>query len=150
MPERRLKFVNLHTGEHTDVPYWLDGAYNPEGLAEIQHVLRDHRSNVSYAMETDLLDLLFQLQQKLAVNKPFHVISGYRSPKTNAMLRSNRTGVAKRSLHMQGKAIDIRIPGIPLKELHRAAIALRGGGVGYYSHSNFVHLDVGRVRQWSG
>jgi uncharacterized protein YcbK (DUF882 family) len=119
-----------------------------ESLREINHLLRDHRTGDTVQMDRELLDLLYSLQHKVESKKEFQVISGYRSPKTNAMLRSKSSGVAKKSLHMQGKAIDIRLPGTSLKNLRKAAVALKSGGVGYYPNSNFVHVDTGRVRYW--
>jgi len=148
--ERRLSFDNLHTGEKLDLPYWIEGDYVPETLAEINHVLRDHRTGQVAAIDTGLLDLLHRVNAALGTSQPFQVISGYRSPASNQMLSSNSSGVAKRSLHMEGKAIDIRLPGIQLADLHRTGLMLRSGGVGYYPGSNFVHLDVGRVRTWGG
>lgn len=148
--ERRLSLNNLHTGEKLDQPYWIEGDYVPETLAEINRVLRDHRSNQVAAIDTQLLDLLHRVNATLGTSRPFQVISGYRSPASNQMLSQNSSWVAKRSLHMQGKAIDIRLPGIPLADLHRAGLMLKSGGVGYYPGSNFVHLDVGRVRTWGG
>lgn len=149
-PERRLGFNNLHTGEKLDLPYWIQGEYVPESLAEINRVLRDHRTDQVADIDTGLLDLLHRVNATLGNNRSFQVISGYRSPASNQMLASHSSGVAKRSLHMQGKAIDIRIPGIELADVRRAGLALKGGGVGYYPGSNFVHLDVGRVRTWAG
>lgn len=149
-PERRLSFHNLHTGENVDVPYWVQGDYVPESLAEINHVLRDFRSNQVAAIDIRLLDLLDRVKAQLGTSKPFQVISGYRSPATNHMLSERSSGVAKHSLHMEAKAIDIRIPGIQLADLRRTGLALKAGGVGYYPASNFVHLDVGRVRHWGG
>ena len=110
--------------------------------------MRDHRAGLASPMDPKLLDLLHQLQTKVGHQGEFHVISGYRSPATNEMLNKRSSGVAKRSYHMLGKAIDVRMPGFDSKQLHKAAISLKGGGVGYYSSSNFVHLDVGRVRYW--
>jgi uncharacterized protein YcbK (DUF882 family) len=150
VPERRLGFLNLHTGEKADLPYWIEGDYVPDSLAEINRVLRDHRTGQVAAIDTGLLDLLHRVNAALGASQPFQVISGYRSPASNQMLSNNSSGVATRSLHMQGKAIDIRLPGIPLADLRRAGLMLRGGGVGYYPGSNFVHLDVGRVRSWGG
>jgi uncharacterized protein YcbK (DUF882 family) len=147
-PERRLSFHNLHTGENVNLPYWVQGDYLPEALAEINHVLRDHRNNQVAAIDIQLLDLLGRVKAEFGASQPFQVISGYRSPASNRMLAGNSSGVAKRSLHMEGKAIDIRIPGIQLADLRRAGLMLKGGGVGYYPVSNFVHLDVGRVRTW--
>lgn len=149
-PERRLSFHNLHTGENVNVPYWVQGDYVPDSLAEINHVLRDFRTDQVAAMDTRLLDLLSRVKAQLGTSQPFQVISGYRSPATNHMLSERSSGVAKHSLHMEAKAIDIRVPGIQLADLRRTGLALKGGGVGYYPASNFVHLDVGRVRHWGG
>lgn len=149
-PERRLGFHSLHTGEKAELPYWIEGEYVPESLAEINHVLRDHRSGEVAAIDTQLLDLLHRVSAAVGASRPFQVISGYRSPASNHMLAGNSSGVAKRSLHMEGKAIDVRLPGIQLADLRDAGLMLRGGGVGYYPGSNFVHLDVGRVRTWGG
>ena len=147
-PERTLGLYNTHTGEQLSALYWADGAYQPEGLNEIYHLLRDHRSGAVSPIDARLLDLLCLLSASLETNERFHVISGYRSPDTNAILSKESRGVAKHSLHMAGLAIDIRVPGRNLAEVHRAAIAMNGGGVGYYPASDFVHLDVGRVRIW--
>ena len=145
---RRLRLQNLHTGETVATEYWADGEYLPGGLADIAKVLRDHRSGAVHAIDPALLDLLHQVHGVLETTSAFHVISGYRSPESNAKLAAASTGVAKRSLHMDGKAVDIRIPGVQLTNLHKAAKALKGGGVGYYAASNFVHMDIGRVRYW--
>ncbi len=145
---RRLRFQNLHTGETATTDYWADGQYLQGGLDDIAKVLRDHRSGTVHPIDPGLLDLLHKVQGALETTTAFHVISGYRSPASNAKLAAASTGVAKRSLHMDGKAIDIRIPGVALSNLHKAAKALQGGGVGYYAQSNFVHMDVGRVRYW--
>lgn len=147
-PVRQLGFLNLHTGEKLKVPYWENGRYLGDALAEINHLLRDHRANVVHAIDTGLLDLLSQLQARLGNMRAFEVISGYRAPATNALLRGRSNGVAKGSLHLQGKAIDIRLPGSELTQLHRAAVMLKGGGVGLYRASNFIHVDTGRVRYW--
>jgi uncharacterized protein YcbK (DUF882 family) len=146
--ERRLAFYNLHTGERANTAYWADGSYQPDGLDEINHLLRDFRTGEVMDMDRDLLDLLHRLHGAMDATKPFHVISGYRSPRTNAKLAAASGGVAKRSMHMRGMAIDVRLPGRNLKDLHRAARSLRAGGVGYYGKSNFIHVDVGRVRYW--
>jgi uncharacterized protein YcbK (DUF882 family) len=146
--ERRLTLRNLHTGERARITYWAEGTYLKESLQEVNQLLRDHRTGDVTQMDRELLDLLYRLQQGVESNEEFQVISGYRSPKTNAMLRTNSSGVAKKSLHMQGKAIDIRLPGTSLKHLRKAAIALQSGGVGYYPKSNFIHVDTGRVRYW--
>jgi uncharacterized protein YcbK (DUF882 family) len=146
--ERKLNFYNTHTGENLNAVYWAGGQYQPDGLAEIYNVLRDFRTGDVSPINTRLLDLLHSLSTTLDTEARFHVISGYRSPATNAALAEKSHGVAKRSLHMDGLAIDIRIPGRELKDVRNAAIALGGGGVGYYPASAFVHVDVGRVRTW--
>ena len=148
LPARELGFLNLHTGERLRVPYWENGSYIPEALAGINHVLRDHRANVEHVIDIRLLDLLAQLQSVVEHVTSFEVISGYRAPATNTLLRSRSTGVAQSSMHLLGKAIDIRLPGCDLDSLHRAAVGLRGGGVGLYRSSNFIHVDTGRVRYW--
>lgn len=148
VPERKLAFYNTHTGEQLKAVYWADGAYQADGLAEIYRLLRDHRSGEVSPIDTKLLDLLHTLSASLDTEAQFQVISGYRSPTTNAKLAERSGGVAKHSLHMEGLAIDIRVPGRDLSDVRRAAIALGGGGVGYYPSSNFVHVDVGRVRTW--
>ena len=147
-PERTLSFTNLHTGEKLRTTFWAEGDYIRDELKAINHVLRDHRSGDVHAMDPKLLDLLYLLQQSVAVKGAFHIISGYRSPATNRQLSARSSGVAKKSLHMQGKAIDIRLPGCELKQLQKAALALQAGGVGYYPKSNFIHVDTGRVRRW--
>ncbi|MEK6815135.1 MAG: YcbK family protein [Nitrospirota bacterium] len=147
-PERRLAFYNTHTGENLDIEYWEKGEYIPGALAEINHVLRDHRTDEVTTIHPDLLDLLHSLGGVLDVREPFHVISGYRSPKTNAQLRKRRRRVARHSLHMEGMAVDVRVPGLKLSHLSRAALSLKAGGVGTYPRSNFIHLDIGPVRRW--
>ncbi len=149
MPGRRiLAFDHLHTGESLDVVYWADGHYQPGALHRINWLLRDFRTDQVHPIDPHLLDLLTALRQQLRVRAPFQVVSGYRSPATNAWLASLTEGVATNSLHMQGQAIDISVPGRPLWAVRRVALGLRGGGVGYYPRSHFVHLDVGRVRYW--
>jgi uncharacterized protein YcbK (DUF882 family) len=148
LPERSLAFNHLHTGEKLRVTYWAEGNYVADSLKQINFLLRDFRNNQALDMDTNLLDQLAQLQTQL--NKPceFQIISAYRSPQTNAMLQANSSGVAKHSMHLEGKAIDIRVPNIALSSLRQHALAMQAGGVGYYSQSEFVHLDTGRVRQW--
>ncbi|MEW5756978.1 MAG: DUF882 domain-containing protein [Pseudomonadota bacterium] len=148
LPERALAFYNTHTGETLRTVYWAQDEYLADSLAEINHILRDHRTNETTAMEARLLDLLFALQGRVENTRPFEIISGYRSPASNAALAVRSDGVASKSLHMQGMAIDIRLPGCALKDLRDAALALRAGGVGYYPKSDFVHIDTGRVRRW--
>lgn len=146
--ERALDFYNLHTGEALHAVYWAEGAYVRQSLSEINHILRDHRTNEVNPIDVALLDLLHRIRSGLDTTASIHVISGYRSPATNAMLVAHSDGVASRSLHMDGKAIDIRVPGRELGQVHAAAMMLRSGGVGYYPKSDFVHVDVGRVRHW--
>jgi uncharacterized protein YcbK (DUF882 family) len=146
--ERVLRLHNLHTGESLKATYWAEGQYIAEELAAIDRVLRDHRANEITQMDRRLYDLLYTLQQQVTSKSSYQVISGYRSPATNAKLNRNSSGVAKRSLHMQGKAIDIRLPGVELKHLRKAALSLKAGGVGYYPKSNFIHVDTGRPRFW--
>lgn len=146
--ERQLAFLNLHTGERIRSTYWAEGIYIPEELRVIENLLRDHRTGELHSIDTRLLDLLQLLHDQTGTRKEFHVISAYRSPKTNAMLASRSNKVVKKSLHMQGKAIDIRLPDYSLSNLRKAALSLKIGGVGYYPESDFIHLDTGRVRYW--
>lgn len=146
--EKKLAFLNLHTGERVRSTYWVKGNYISEELKAIENLLRDHRTDELHAIDTSLLDLLQLLHDQIGARNEFHVISAYRSPKTNAMLASRGNGVVKKSLHMQGKAIDIRLPGCSLSNLRKVALSLKSGGVGYYPKSKFVHIDTGRVRFW--
>ena len=148
--EKKLGFLNLHTGERIQSVYWANGRYISGALREINNVLRDHRTGDLYAIDTDLFDMLHLLQRKLGSKQEFHVISAYRSPASNEMLAAHSDGVAKVSLHTFGKAIDIRLPGRKLSDLRKIALSLQMGGVGYYPSSDFVHLDTGRVRFWGG
>ena len=148
--ERLLAFYNTHTGESIQTVYWAEGGYIPQALADIDHILRDHRNNEIKDMSPALLDLLYGINGIIEARQPFHIISGYRSPTTNAKLAASSGGVAKHSMHLDGKAIDICVPGHDLIQVRRAAFMLHGGGVGYYPGSDFVHVDVGRVRQWQG
>ncbi len=145
---RRLSFDNLHTGERLSAVYWEDGTYLPDASRQIDWVLRDFRANQTHLMDPRLLDLLYTLTAMVPAGAPYEVISGYRSPVTNAMLHAHSEGVAAHSLHTEGMAIDVRVPGILLAQLRDHARSLRGGGVGYYPRSDFVHIDVGRVRYW--
>ena len=146
--EKSLAFYNTHTAEKLKTVYWAEGNYLADSLREINYVLRDPRNNEVHDIDTRLLDLLFAIRNEIETNQPFHVISGYRSADTNAFLRAHTSGVAENSLHLVGKAIDIRSPGRDLRNLQKAAITLKGGGVGYYPKSDFVHVDIGRVRYW--
>jgi uncharacterized protein YcbK (DUF882 family) len=146
--ERSLSFYNLHTSESLKTVYWQGGDYLTSSLADINKVLRDHRSGQSHEIDPKLLDLLCDMRLRLDTTEPFQIISGYRSPATNAMLHSKSDGVATRSLHMDGKAVDIRVPKRSLSLVRKTALAMKAGGVGYYPSSDFVHVDVGRVRSW--
>lgn len=146
--ERRLQLRNLHTNEFVSTPYWIEGEYQLDALQSLNHCLRDHRSGEVIDMDPLLIDNIYNLQSKLEHRGEIHIISGYRSPKTNAALRKNSNGVAKKSLHMQGRAIDLRLPKQTLSTVRKAALTMKSGGVGYYPKSNFLHLDTGRVRHW--
>jgi uncharacterized protein YcbK (DUF882 family) len=149
--EYRLRFYHTHTGERLDVVYRRGDQYIPEALDELDHYLRDHRTGDVRHFDPRLFDLLYDLTASLGDSRDeIDVICGYRTPGSNEFLRTRtpHTGVAQHSLHMQAEAIDIRLPGIPTSELRDAALRLHRGGVGYYRSSNFVHVDVGRVRHW--
>lgn len=147
---RRLSMVSTHTGERADVSYFESGGYVPAALTRLHRVLRDHRSGEIAAIDPLLFDQLHALACIADCAPHYEIISGYRSPATNAKLRQASTGVATKSLHMEGRAIDVRLPGVPLSRLRDLAISLKAGGVGYYPKSDFVHLDTGRVRTWTG
>lgn len=146
--DKSLRFYHTHTGEALNRVFWADGAYLPDALADINRLLRDHRTNEVLPIDPQLLSLLERITSLTGTNDTLHVISGYRSPLTNRTLADRSDGVSRRSLHMDGKAIDIRIPGRDLQTLRNAALSLRGGGVGFYPESQFVHVDIGRVRAW--
>jgi uncharacterized protein YcbK (DUF882 family) len=146
--ERVLRLYNTHTGESVRSVFWAEGQFIPDALQDINRLLRDHRNNKVAEIDPQLLLLLDKVSAKFGDHPTLHVISGYRSPESNAKLHENTNGVAKHSLHMEGKAIDIRIPGQDLAKLHKLIMAEQAGGVGYYPDSQFVHMDVGRVRYW--
>ena len=145
---RRLAFVNTHTGDTFNDAYWENGAYVPGAVEAIKHVMRDHRNNTTHDIDPHLFEQLHGLNGIIGASQPYQIISGYRSPQTNAMLHANSDGVAAHSLHMEGKAIDIRVAGVDLSRLRDAALSMNVGGVGYYPSSDFVHFDTGRVRRW--
>ena len=147
---RALSFLNTHTGERVSLTYWADGRYVPEAVAAMDRVLRDHRTGDVIEVNRHLLDVLHAIRSDLGTTAPFHVISCYRSPKTNAALRAGGHAVAEHSLHMEGKAMDVRLAGVSCAKLRDVALSMSCGGVGYYARSNFVHLDTGRVRAWAG
>ena len=149
MPRRRaIAFHHLHTGEKVDLVYWADGRYQRGALEHINWVLRDFRNDAVHPIDPRLLDLLAVMRGELRTAAPFMVISAYRSPATNAMLAATTEGVATQSLHLDGQAIDIRVPDRHLAAVHKVAMGLRAGGVGYYPSSDFVHVDTGKVRYW--
>ena len=145
---RTLNFTHTHTGERLAVEDFSNGSYLQDALASVNHFLRDFRTGDVHAIDPGLLDLLHDLTDLTGTTRPFQVISGYRSPATNEMLRHRSEGVAGGSLHMKGLAIDIRLADVPLAMLRKAALAVGRGGVGYYPASDFVHVDTGRVRAW--
>ena len=145
---RRLAFVNTHTGDTFADAYWEAGNYVPDAMAAINRVMRDHRSGEVHAIDPRLLDQLNELKGLVSATAPFQIISGYRTPASNATLHANSSGVASRSLHMDGRAIDVRVRGVALSRLHDAALGMSAGGVGYYEASDFIHIDTGPVRRW--
>ncbi len=146
--ERVLRLYNTHTGESIKRVFWAEGQFVPDAMADINKLLRDHRNDSVANMDPQLLMLLDRVSTTLGTGTMLHVISGYRSPESNAKLAAASGGVAKHSMHLEGKAIDIRMPGKNLASLHKAALNARGGGVGYYPQDQFVHLDTGRPRNW--
>jgi uncharacterized protein YcbK (DUF882 family) len=149
LKERSLSLFNPHTKEGFEGIYWCDGDYVSNALNNINHIMRDIRTNDVKPIDTHLLDLIFSISIKLKPEAPFRVISGYRSPKTNTLLRKRGNGAAKKSYHIKGQAVDIRLPGYRTSVLRRAAYELKKGGVGYYPKRRFVHIDVGPVRYWA-
>jgi uncharacterized protein YcbK (DUF882 family) len=147
---RELSLLNTHTGEALRTRYFEAGAYVPAALAQLQHLLRDHRSGDAHPIDPQLFDVLVHAASRNSREPHFEVISGYRSPTSNATLRSRSKGVAEHSLHMDGKAIDVRLAGVACSRLRDVALSMACGGVGYYARSDFVHLDTGRVRAWAG
>jgi len=145
---KTLSFEHTHTGDKLKLTYFEQGNYIKGALQEINYLLRDYHTDDIHPIDTALLDQLFDLKQSLGVNKPFHIVSGYRSPFTNAQLRKHSSGVAEHSFHMQGRAIDIRLEGVPTKMIRNAALAMAQGGVGYYPQNDFVHMDTGGFRTW--
>jgi uncharacterized protein YcbK (DUF882 family) len=146
--ERRLNFFHTHTREKLDIVYFSGGNYLPDAMQEITHFLRDHRTDETHPIDPALFDILHAVSELCPGKRCFEIISAYRSPVTNAMLHRRSGGVARQSLHMQGKAVDVRLTNLNTKVLRNIAVALRQGGVGYYKASDFVHIDTGRVRTW--
>jgi uncharacterized protein YcbK (DUF882 family) len=146
--QRTISFFNTHTDESIDICYFDKGVYCPDGLNRINYILRDHRTKEVQPIDLGLVETLYAVKAKIRSKTPIHIISGYRSPATNAMLRKTTHGVAQTSYHTKGKAIDIRIPGCSSRRLRDVCISMQSGGVGYYGDSNFVHLDTGPIRAW--
>lgn len=146
--DRKLSLTNLHTGERLNATYWAEGEYQTGELIAINKILRDHRTGDIETIDTHLIEYLNLLHSKVGIKQSFEVFSGYRSPKSNTELRHTTTGVAKKSYHTKGMAVDIRLPKCQLATLHNAAINLKIGGVGKYSRSGFIHIDTGNVRNW--
>ena len=147
--EKCVALYNINTGEHLRTVYWCRGQYVPQALQEMAYLLRDYHVNEVKAIDPQLLDLLYTLGQLLETDTPFHVLSGYRSPATNTELRRSNRTVAVQSLHVEGKAVDIRLPGRDTALVRQAAVALQAGGVGHYPRKNCLHVDTGPVRYWS-
>jgi uncharacterized protein YcbK (DUF882 family) len=146
--ERTLRFFHTHTGDTLQVVYYRQGEYDPQAFADLKVFLADWRDGQQHDFDPKLMDILWQLQLATGSSNTWEVISAYRSPRTNAMLRSKSNGVAKNSQHLLGTAIDVRLRGLDLKMLHQSAVNLKMGGVGYYARSDFVHVDTARVRYW--
>ena len=148
--EKSLSLFNPHTEESLDTVFWADGEYLYGPLTKINYFMRDFRTGEIKSIDTRILELLYSIQKRMHVNQPLHIISGYRSPETNALLRKNDKGVSRKSLHMFGKAVDISLPDVDLLSLRNVTKRLRVGGVGYYPKSGFIHADLGRPRYWTG
>ena len=146
--KKSISFYNTHTEESLETVYWSHGKYIPDALDQINYILRDHYTGEISPIDPELLDLLFALRAKVKTREPFHIISGFRSARTNELLYSQGHGVARNSMHLYGKAADIRLPDRNLSVLKRAAMDLGRGGVGFYPSSDFVHVDTGRIRYW--
>jgi len=145
---RRLKMYSGRTGENLDMIYWIDGKYVPEALKEIRHFMRDVRTGTAHDIDQRTIDIMAASHRMMDVSEPYMLLSGYRSPQTNNSLRATSRGVARNSLHMSGKAADLRLKSRSVNQMARAAEACASGGVGRYSRSNFVHMDCGPVRSW--
>lgn len=145
---RSLSFYHTHTGKSLTVVYRVNGYYQPEALRSIDAFLADFRNDEIHHIDPALLDVLYDLKSRTGSRAPFEVISAYRSPTTNLWLRKTTSGVAEHSMHLEGRAIDVRLADVPLERLRDAALALERGGVGFYPKSDFVHVDTGRVRRW--
>lgn len=147
---RFLSFYNIHTKEKMTITYKRDGEFDPEGMKQINHIMRDWRRDEPTKMDPELIDTIWEIYQDVGAEKPIHLVSGYRSRKTNESLRRRRGGQARKSQHILGKAADLHFPDVPVKKLRNSALVRQVGGVGYYPKSGlpFVHVDTGRVRHW--
>jgi len=145
---RRIRMYSGRTGEKLDMIYWVDGNYIRDAVEEVNHFMRDWRNNEVKQIDLRTIDVMTAVHNMMDTSEPYLLISGYRSPQTNAMLRSRSSGVAKNSRHLRGEAADLRLNSRSVSQIARAAQACRAGGVGSYSGSNFVHLDCGPVRSW--
>jgi uncharacterized protein YcbK (DUF882 family) len=145
---RRIKMYSGRTGERIDMIYWIEGEYIGDAVKEVHHFMRDWRTNDVKSIDLRTIDIMAAAHNLLDVTEPYMLLSGYRSPKTNAMLRSQSSGVARNSLHLKGQAADLRLNSRSVNQMYRAAAACKAGGVGRYSGSNFVHMDCGPVRTW--
>ena len=147
---RRIRMYSGRTGESIDTIYWIDGDYIPDAVHEINHFMRDWRNGEAKQIDARTVDIMAAAHNLLDVSEPYMLLSGYRTPETNAMLRSRSRSVARNSLHMQGQAADLRLSSRSVSQMASAASACASGGVGRYSGSNFVHMDCGPVRTWGG
>ena len=145
---KSIAFVHTHTGESITLEFKRDETYLPEAVELLNQFLRDHRKGEARDMDPELFDILYEIRERAGSSAPFHLVSAYRSPQTNEMLRRTTSGVAKNSMHTHGRAIDVRLPGVETRKLRDIALELEEGGVGYYERSNFIHVDTGRVRRW--
>ena len=148
-PDRALTLLNVHTGERYEGPFWSRGRFVRAGMQKISHLLRDFRLGESMPMDPLVVDFMHNVYSQVDTDEPIQILSGYRSPETNARLARKSSDVAPKSLHMTGQAIDFRIPGTPARKLRNLAIATQRGGVGYYGESDFIHIDTGPVRAWN-
>ena len=145
---RKLIFYNLHTHERLEVVYKKEDQYILPAIEEINYILRDHRTDEVHSIDPNLLDFLYDVLHEVDYHGDIHVVSGYRSPETNKKLREKHPGISAKSLHMQGKALDFRLPGVDTRKLRDKALSLKRGGVGYYERVDFIQIDTGRVRFW--
>jgi len=143
-----IDFRNQHTGETFSGAYRIGGKYLPDAFEQINSILRDFRTGEVFPVDPRIIDILYMSHRKAGATAPFEILSGYRSPRTNSMLRRHSEGVAQHSLHLTGQAVDVRLPGYSTRKLRNVAVKIRAGGVGYYKNSNFVHMDTGKVRTW--